>query len=54
MRNERPGNMHIFTAVLTGSSNHRRGEGDGWKGLGATEKAKEPDNAAATLGNHQL
>lgn len=56
MRNERPGNLHIFTAVLTGSGNHRQGEGDGWKGLDATEKAncKEPDSAAATLGNCQL
>lgn len=56
MRNGRPGNIHIFTAVLTGSGNHRRGEGDGWKGLDATAKAsyKDPDNTAATLGNHQL
>jgi len=56
VRIERPGNTHIFTAVLTGSSNHRQGEVDGWKGLDATEKAncKEPDNTAATLEYHQL
>lgn len=56
MISERPGNILIFTAALTGSSNHRQGEGDGCKGLDATEKAhcKEPDDAAATSGNHQL
>lgn len=56
MRNERPGNIRIPTAVLTGEGNHRQGEGDGWTRLDATEKAncKEPDYAAATLGNHQL
>lgn len=37
MRNERPGNTHIFTVVLTSSGNHRQGEGDGWKQPDATE-----------------
>lgn len=47
--------MYAFTALLAGSGNHRQGEGDGWKGLDATEKGKckEPDNTAATLGNDQ-
>lgn len=56
MKNEKPGNIHVFTALLTGGGNHRQGGGDGGKGLDATQKAscKKPDNAAATLGNHQL
>lgn len=37
VRNVRPGNARIFTAVLTGRGNHRQGEGEGWKGLDATE-----------------
>lgn len=55
LKNKRLRNIHVFTAVLTGRGNHRQG-GDGWKGLDATQKAncKKPDNAAASLGNHQL